>query len=326
MHIPLFHAGRMVALCAAFLLSAGAQAQTWPSKTITMIVPFAPGGTTDIVARPIAQKLSEALGQPVVIDNRAGAGGTLGASIAAKAAPDGYTIFMATVAHAIATSLYSKKLSYDFERDMVPITVVATVPNLLLVNNAMPVKNEQELIAYLKANPGKVSYGSAGNGSIEHLSGALFASMSGTSMVHVPYKGGAPMMTDLIGGQIQFAVETSGSAAPQVRSGKVRALAVSTAQRSPAFSDLPTMDEAGLKGYDVTTWYGLLAPKGTPPEIVEKLHAQIAAILKTSDMKKRLDDIGADPGGMPPAQFAAFIKTETTKWAKVVKESGATVD
>ena len=326
MHIPLFRAGRMVALCAAFLLSAGAQAQTWPSKTITMIVPFAPGGTTDIVARPIAQKLSEALGQPVVIDNRAGAGGTLGASIAAKAAPDGYTIFMATVAHAIATSLYSKKLSYDFERDMVPITVVATVPNLLLVNNAMPVKNEQELIAYLKANPGKVSYGSAGNGSIEHLSGALFASMSGTSMVHVPYKGGAPMMTDLIGGQIQLAVETSGSAAPQVRSGKVRALAVSTAQRSPAFSDLPTMDEAGLKGYDVTTWYGLLAPKGTPPEIVEKLHAQIAAILKTSDMKKRLDDIGADPGGMPPAQFAAFIKTETTKWAKVVKESGATVD
>ena len=318
---------RIAALTLAALLPAAAFAQAWPSHPITMIVPFAAGGTTDIVARPMAQKLGEMLGASVIVDNRAGAGGTLGAGIAAHAAPDGYTIFMSTVAHPIATSLYGpKRLNYDFERDLSPITVVASVPNLLLVNNNLPVKSEKELIAYLKANPGKISYGSAGNGSIEHLSGALFASMTGADIVHVPYKGGSPMMTDLISGQIQMAVETSGSAAPQVRGGKVRALGVSTAKRSPAFPDIPTMEEAGLKGYEVTTWYGLLAPKGTPPEIIAKFYNASAAILKSADMKKRLEDIGAEAGGMPPAEFAAFIKTETAKWAKVVKESGATVE
>jgi tripartite-type tricarboxylate transporter receptor subunit TctC len=292
-----------------------------------MIVPFAAGGTTDIVARAMAAELGKSLGASVVVDNRAGAGGTLGAGIAAHAAPDGYTIFMSTVAHAIAPSLYGpKRLNYDFERDLAPITEVSSLPNLLLVNNNLPAKNEKELIALLKANPGKYSYGSAGNGSIEHLSGALFASMAGVKMVHVPYKGGAPMMTDLIGGTIQVAVETSGSAAPQVRAGKVRALGISTARRSAAFPDVPTMQEAGLPGYEVTTWYGLLAPKGTPPEIITKLYNASAAILKTPEMKKRLADIGADPGGMPPAQFATFIHTETEKWAKVVKESGATIE
>ena len=312
-------------LPAAFATGTAA-AQAWPSHAITLVVPFAPGGTTDIIARPLGQKLSEAFGQPVLIENRAGAGGTVGAASVARAAPDGYTIFMATVAHPIATSLYKGKLSYDFERDFAPITVVASVPNLVIVNPTLPVKTQAELIAYLKANPGKVSYGSAGIGSIEHLSGELFRSMTGTEMTHIPYKGGAPMMTDLLGGQIQMAIETSGSAAPHVRAGKVRALSVTTAARSPAFPDLPTVEEAGLKGYVVTTWYGLLVPKATPPEIVAKLQAQVAAILKTPDMKARFDGIGAEAGGMPSAQFAAFIRSETVQWAKVVKESGATAE
>jgi tripartite-type tricarboxylate transporter receptor subunit TctC len=320
------HFARAAIGLALICLPIAAAAQTWPAKPITIIVPFVPGGTTDIIAREIGQKLSESLGKPVTIDNRGGAGGTLGAGIAAKAAPDGYTLFMATIAHTIAPSLYKKGLTYDFERDFAPITVVASVPNLLIVNPGLPVHSQKELIAYLKANPGKVSFGSAGNGSVEHLAGELFRFMTGTEMVHVPYKGGAPMMIDLIGGQIQMAIETSGSAAPYVRSGKVRALSVSTFRRSPAFPDLPTVDEAGVKGYEVTTWYGLLAPRGTPPEVIDKIHQQIVAILQTPDMKKRLDEIGAEPGGMPPSEFAAFIVAETAKWGKVVRDSGATID
>jgi tripartite-type tricarboxylate transporter receptor subunit TctC len=262
----------------------------------------------------------------VVIDNRGGAGGTLGASIAAKAAPDGYTLFMATIAHAIAPGLYRQGLAYNFERDFAPITVVASVPNILIVNPAVPAKSEKELIAYLKANPGKVSFGSAGNGSVEHLSGELFRFMTGTDIVHIPYKGGAPMLADLMGGQIQMSIETSGAAAPYVRSGKVRALAVSTAKRSPAFPDLPTMAEAGVPGYEVTTWYGLLAPVGTPADIVNKIRDQVVVALQTPEIKKRLDDIGAEPGGMSPANFAAFIASETAKWSKVIKDSGATID
>ena len=313
-------------LCMSLTLAAtGALAQVWPSKPVTLMVPFAPGGTTDIVARPFAQALSQEFGQPFVVENRAGAGGTLAAGIAAHAAPDGYTLFVATVAHTMATSLY-KQLSYDFERDFVPITVLASVPNILVVNPSVPAKSVQELIAYAKANPGKLSYGSAGNGSTEHLSAELFKSMTGVDMVHIPYKGGAPMMADLLGGQIQLAIETSGSAAPHIKAGKVRALAVTTAARSPAFPELPTLAESGLKGYEVTTWYAILAPKGTPSEITTKLYNAILKILKTPDMKERLGQFGAEPGGFTPEQFAAFIKSETAKWAKVVKESKATVD
>jgi tripartite-type tricarboxylate transporter receptor subunit TctC len=303
----------------------GASAESWPTKSVTLIVPFTPGGTTDMVARSVGQKLSEALHQPVVIDNRGGGGGTVGAAVAAKAAPDGYTLFISTIAHAIATSLY-KQLPYDFEKDFIPITVLASVPNIVIVHPSVPVKSVKELIDYAKANPGKLNYGSAGNGSTEHLSAELFKSMAGVQMTHVPYKGGAPMMIDLLGGQIQLAIETSGSALPHVRGGKVRALAVTTAKRSPALPDVPTASEAGLSGYEMTTWYGILAPKGTPKEIVAKVYTEIAAILKGPDMKKRFAEIGAEPGGMPPEQFAAFIKSETAKWAKLVKETGATVD
>jgi tripartite-type tricarboxylate transporter receptor subunit TctC len=302
-----------------------AAAQEWPTRPVTLVVPFAAGGTTDLVARPLAQALGERLGPTVVVDNRAGAGGTIGAGMAAKAPHDGYTLFLATIAHTIAPGLY-KSLSYDFEKDFDPITVVGEVPNVLIVNPALPVRTTAELIAYSKANPGKVNFGSAGAGSVEHLSGELFRSMAGLDIVHVPYKGGAPMMTDLIAGHIQMAIETSGSALQHIKAGAVRALAVSTKERSPFFPDLPTLDASGLKGYDVTTWYGLLAPHGTPAAIRDRLYRETADILKSKDMLARLADLGAVPGGEPPEKFAAFIKTETAKWTKITKDAGITAE
>jgi tripartite-type tricarboxylate transporter receptor subunit TctC len=309
-------------LCAP--LPAAAQ-DAWPSKPITLIVPFAPGGTTDIVARAVGQKLSDGLKQPVVIDNRPGAGGNLGAAIAAKAAPDGYTWFMATVAHTMAPGLY-KKLSYDFAKDLDPIGLVATTPNVLVVNPSIPANNVQELIAYIKAHPNQVNYGSAGNGSTEHLSGELFRSMTGTQMTHVPYKGGAPMMTDLLGGQIQMAIETSPSANPHIKSGKVKALAVTTPKRSSAYPDVPTLDEAGVKGYDVTTWYAIMAPHGTPNAIEQRMAVELGKALKQPDILKRFEEQGVTPGDMTPEQLAGFIRTETAKWTKVAKDSGATIE
>lgn len=311
--------------CAVLLWSGVAQAEDWPSRAVTIVVPFAAGGTTDMVARPIAQVLSQRLGQPVVVDNRAGAGGTLAAAAVAKAPADGYTVFLATVAHTMAPGLY-KSLPYNFEADFEPITIAAQVPNILIVNPGLPVKSVGELMAYIKANPGKVNYGSAGPGSTEHMSGELFRSMLGADIVHVPYKGGAPMMTDLISGQIQMAIETSGSAAPQIQAGAVRALAVSTAQRSPFFPDLPTLAEAGLKDYDVTTWYGFLVPKGTPKDICDKLYSQISEALKSPEIRTRLKDMGAEPGGDTPAEFAKFIRVETDKWGKVAKDAGAKIE
>jgi tripartite-type tricarboxylate transporter receptor subunit TctC len=312
-------------LAATFALGVcgAAGAQEWPTKPVTLIVPFAAGGTTDLVGRPLAQGLGERLGQTVVVDNRAGAGGTLGAAAAAKSPPDGYTLFLATIAHTIAPGIY-RNLSYDFEKDFDPITVVAAVPNVLIVNPAVPAKTAAELIAYIKAHPGKVNFGSAGPGSVEHLSGELFRSMAGLDIVHVPYKGGAPMMTDLIAGHIEMAVETSGSALQHIKSGAVRALAVSTRERSPFFPDLPTLDEAGLKGYDVTTWYGLLAPHGTPAAIRDKLYRETTELLKSPNMIARLNDLGAVAGGERPERFAAFIHTETAKWTKLAKEAGIT--
>jgi tripartite-type tricarboxylate transporter receptor subunit TctC len=312
--------------CAFAILGGGiAVAQEWPTKPITLVVPFAAGGTTDLVGRPLAQALSERLGQSVIVDNRAGAGGTIGAGVVAKSAPDGNTMFLATIAHTIAPGIY-KNLSYDFERDFDPITVVGEVPNVLIVNPSIAAKTSAELIAFIKANPGKVNYGSAGPGSVEHLSGELFRSMAGVDIVHVPYKGGAPMMTDLIAGHIQMAIETSGSALQHIKAGAVRALAVSTLKPSPFFPGVPTLNDAGLKGYDVTTWYGLLVPHGTPAAVRTKLYRTVSDILKTSDMVMRLADLGAVPGGEAPEQFAAFIKTETAKWTKVTKEAGVVAE
>jgi tripartite-type tricarboxylate transporter receptor subunit TctC len=232
---------------------------------------------------------------------------------------------MATVAHTMAPGIY-KTLTYDFEKDFDPITVVATVPNILIVNPNLPVHSVAELVAYLKANPGKVSYGSAGVGSTEHMSAELFKSLSGTEMVHVPYRGGAPMLADLVAGNIQMAIETSGAATPLVKAGSVRALAVSTGKRSPLFPDLPTLAESGLKGYDVATWYGFLVPRGTPEPIRMKLYTTTAEILKSPEIIKKLADFGAEPGGEPPAQFAAFIKEETDKWVGLAKKAGISAE
>jgi tripartite-type tricarboxylate transporter receptor subunit TctC len=316
----------VIVLCvAAFALSRSAVAEDWPTRPVTLIVPFAPGGTTDIVARIVGQALSVRLGQSVIVENLGGAGGTLGANQAAKAAPDGYTIFMATIAHTMAPGIY-KSLPYDFVKDFAPITVVAYVPNIVIVHPSVPAKTVGELLAYIRANPGKVNYGSAGIGSTEHMSGELLSAMAGLKMVHVPYKGGAPMMADLIAGHIEMSIETSGSASPHIKAESVRALAVSTAKRSPAFPDLPTLAEAGLTGYDVTTWYGILAPTGTPAAIRERLYKELSEILKSPEIAARLRDIGGDPGGDPPAQFADFIKNETEKWTKLAKDAHISVE
>jgi tripartite-type tricarboxylate transporter receptor subunit TctC len=319
----LLRAGLATALLATGAASAGAA--DWPAKPITLVVPFVAGGTTDIVARTVGQKLSESLKQPVIIDNRGGAGGTVGAAIVAKAPADGYTLFMATIAHSIAPGIY-KRLPYDFQRDFDPVALVASTPNVLVVNEKVPATSVAELVAYIKANPGKVNFGSAGNGSTEHISGELFRSMTKTDITHVPYKGGAPMMADLMGGQIQMAIETSPSAAPHVRAGKVHALAVTTRARSSAYSGVPTLDEAGLKGYDMTTWFALMAPHGTPPELVQRLNAEVARVLQQPDVARRFEEQGVNAGNMKPAELAAFIGSETTKWVKVAKDSGATAE
>jgi tripartite-type tricarboxylate transporter receptor subunit TctC len=314
-----------IACAVGMLACSGASAQEWPTKPVTLVVPFAAGGTTDLVGRPLAQALAERLGQSVIVDNRAGAGGTIGAGMAAKSPPDGYTTFLATIAHTIAPGIY-KNLSYDFARDFDPITIVGEVPNVLIVNPKVPARTTAELITYIKRNPGKVNFGSAGPGSVEHLAGELFRATAHLDIVHVPYKGGAPMMTDLIAGHIEMAIETSGSALQHIKSGAVRALAVSTRERSAFFKDLPTLDEAGLKGYDVTTWYGLLVPHGTPAAIRDRLYREVTGILKTADMTARLADLGAVAGGEPPNAFAAFIKTETAKWTKVTKDAGVVAE
>lgn len=313
------------AIALAVAASAGIPAfaaDAWPSKPITLVVPFASGGTTDIIGRAVGQRLGEALGQPVVVDNRPGAGGTIGGALVARANPDGYTFLLATVAHTMAPGIY-KTLPYDFQKDLEPIGMVALTPNVLIVNPSIPARNVQELVAYIKANPGKVNYGSAGIGSTEHLSGELFRALTGTDISHVPYKGGAPMMTDLMAGQIQMAIETSPSANPHIKSGKVKALAVTSVKRSAAYPGVPTVAESGVPGYEVTTWYALMAPHNTPEPIRHRVSAELAKVLKQPDVQKRFDEQGVTAGDMTPPQLAGFIKTETAKWTKVAKDSGA---
>jgi tripartite-type tricarboxylate transporter receptor subunit TctC len=300
-------------------------ADPYPSRLVTLIVPFSPGGTTDIIARILAEKLGASLKQTVLIDNRPGSGGNIGAALAAKAAPDGYTLFMATVSQTMAPGLY-KTLPYSFTKDLDPVALVALTPNVLLVNPTIPVNSTAELVAYIKAHPHTVSYGSAGVGSTEHLSGEMFRAMTGTDIVHVPYKGGAPMMADLMGGQIQMAIETSPSAAPQVRAGKVRALAVTSKKRSSAYPDLPTLDEAGVKGFDVTTWFAVMAPHGTDPALEQRLHDELMKVLSLPEVQKQFDEQGVSAGAMTRDQLAEFIRTETAKWTKVAKDSGASAD
>lgn len=299
-------------------LAAPAQAAGWPDHSIMMIVPFPPGGTTDMVARPLAQALGKILGQSVVVENRAGAGGTIGAAYAARAKPDGDTIFLATIAHTIAPSTYDH-LPYDFEKDFAPITTISSSPNILLVNKDLPVNSVQELIQYAKAHPGTLDFGSAGIGSTEHLAGELFARMAGISIVHVPYKGGAPMMADVISGHIQMTVETSGSAIAQIRAKTVKALGVSSPQPSPFFPGIPAIDQSGLPGYTFNTWYGLLVPTGTPPAVQDKLYKATLEALKSPEVQQVMKTIGANTGGEPPAQFKQFIASQTIKWHDILK-------
>jgi tripartite-type tricarboxylate transporter receptor subunit TctC len=304
------------------LAAAAAQAATpFPTRPIRIVVAYTPAGATDILARTVGQKMNEAWGQPVVIENRPGANGNIGTEYAAKATADGYTLLMTTAGvHGINPSLY-RRLGFDAVKDFAPVSLVAMVPNILVVNNALPVKDVQGLVAYAKANPGKLSYGSPGLGSTAHLSMELFKSMTGTNLVHVPYKGSAGVLTDLMGGQIAVTMDNIPPYLPQVKAGKIRALAISTAKRSPAIPDLPTVAEAGVRGYSSGAWFGLVAPANTPKDIVAKLSAETARILQLPDVKSRLTDLGAEPVGSTPAQFAAHIKSEIAKWAKVIKEA-----
>ena len=333
--MPHSHATRRFALgsiASAVVLGAGllggtsALAQAYPTKPVTIIVPFAAGGTTDILARIIGQALTAELGQSVVVDNRAGAGGNIGGQAAAKAAPDGHTLFMGTVGtHAINASLY-KKMPFDPVKDFAPLTRVANVPNLLVANPAQPYKSVKDLIAYAKANPGKVNFGSSGNGSSIHLSGELFKSLAKVDMQHVPYKGSAPAVTDLLGNQIGIMFDNMPSAIQHVRSGKLVPLAVTTAKRSPELPSVPTIAEAGVPGYEATSWFGMFAPAGTPVPVLAKLNAAIVKVLAQPDVKKKINEQGAEVYSETPEQFAAFIQAESVKWGKVVKESGASLD
>ncbi len=311
----------------ALLAFAGlAAAQAWPNKPIRYIVPFAPGGTTDILGRTIADKLSVALGQPVVIENKPGAGGGVGAEFTSKQPADGYTIMGGTIStHAINASLY-KSLGYDPVRDFVPITLIARVPNMLVVNPALPAKDVKELIALLKANPGKYSFASSGNGTSQHLSGELFKTMTGVDMQHIPYKGSPPALADVVGGNVAMTFDNITTAWPLAKGGKLRAIAVTTAQRSSVAPDVPTLAEAGLAGYEVGSWQGVFAPAGTPPEIVRRLNAEIVKIINLPEVREKLVALGAEPAPNTSEQFGAMVKSEVAKWADVVKKSGAQVD
>lgn len=316
-------------LAAAALLVTGmgsalAQAD-FPSKPLTMIVPFSAGGTTDILARIVGQALGQELGESIIIENKPGAGGNIGAQQAARAKADGYTLFMGTVGtHAINQSLY-KKLPYDPLKDFTPLSRVATVPNLLVAHPSRPYKTVQEMIAYAKANPGDVTYGSPGSGASPHVSGALFQSMTGAELTHIPYKGSAPAVSDLLGNQIAVIFDNMPSAIQHVRSGKLRPIAVTTAKRSPELPDVPTIAEAGVPGYEATSWFGLWAPAGTPAPVLDKLHSALTKVLQDPAVVKKIADQGGEVVIDTPAEFEAFIQSEAAKWGKVVKESGAEV-
>jgi tripartite-type tricarboxylate transporter receptor subunit TctC len=318
----------LLALLAAvsMAVSCFAQAQPWPSKPIRYIVPFAPGGTTDILGRMVASGMSASLGQPVVVENKPGQAGSIGAAELARAAPDGYTIGGGTISsHAINATLYPK-LPYDPLKDFAPITMLATLPNMLIVHPSVKAENVRELIALLKANPNKYSFGSAGNGTSQHISGELFKIMSGTDMQHIPYKGSGPMIPDLIAGTIQLSFENITTAYPQVKGGKLKALAVTSAKRSFVAPDVPTMAEAGLPGYDISSWQAMYAPAGTPREIVTRLHAETVKVLRAPENQKKLQELGLEAGGMSPEELLALMRSDIPRLGKVVRESGAKVD
>lgn len=321
---------RRTALCLAAaglaaVSMAGHAQSTWPSKPVTLIVPFPAGGGTDAFARPLSAQFAKQTGKQLVIDNRGGAGGTLGASIASRAAPDGYTLFMGAVHHAIAPSVYPK-LDYDIEKDFVPIALVANVPQVLVVNPKNIPGDFKAFMAQVKANPGKLNYGSAGTGTSHHLAGELFKQQSKTFITHIPYTGAGPALRDLVGGQVDMMFDGLGSSAAHIKGGRVKALMVSGAQRNPAFPDVPSAAEVGLPDYTVSTWYGIWAPKGTPADVVARIADEIRRCGATDELKAIWAGNGAEFSGMTPAQFGGFVSAEVKRWSSVVKASGAKFD
>jgi tripartite-type tricarboxylate transporter receptor subunit TctC len=307
------------------LLAATASAQTFPNKPIKIIVPFPAGGTVDFFARVISSKLSDALGQSVLVENRAGAGGNIAAEAVAKAAPDGYTLLMGSEIIAINTSLYSK-IGYDPVKDLAPITLVGTVPNILIVHPSLPVNSVPELIALAKKSPGKISFASTGQGTSTHLSAELFKLMAQVDLLHVPYKGGPPAIADLISGQVNMMFINMPTGIPHVRSGKAKILAVSSIKRIPQLPDVPTVDQTGVKGFETAAWSGLYAPAGTPTDIINRINAEVVKILKQPSVREQLVAQGAEPVGDTPEEFSRFTLAEISKWAKIIKISGARVD
>jgi len=323
MRMSLRAAASLSAALAVSALRAAAAADAYPSKPVRFVVAFPPGGGTDIIARSIAQRLTVRLAQQVVVDNRPGAGGNIGTDIVAKSAPDGHTLLMGSAGPlAINASLFGK-MPFDPIRDLAPVTLAASTPNVLVVHPSLRAATVRELIALAKARPGEINFASSGHGTPAHLAGELFNSMAGVKMVHVPYKGAAPALTDLLGGQVQLMFSTMPPALPHVKDGKLRALAVTSAKRSPATPELPTVDEIALPGFEANTWHGVVAPAGTPAAIVARLNREIVAILHLPEVVERLSAQGAEPVGSTPEEFAAYIRSETVKWAKVVRESGA---
>ena len=310
----------LMLLC--FWLQLGIVHAAYPDKPIRLVVAFPPGGGTDIIARIIAPELSKKLGQSIVIENRGGASGNIGTEAVVTAAPNGYTLLMGNVApNAINVSMF-KKLPFNPEKDLAPISLVAITPNILVANLSLPVKSVADLLALAKASPGKINYPSAGNGSSSHLAGVLFDSMGGVSMTHIPYKGGGLAMNDLLGGQVDIFFATMPAAMPFVKSGKLRPLAVTSERQSLAMPGLPTISESGLQGYSATTWYGLYAPKDTPPDIINRIHQTLVEVLKNPELKEQLIQRGFEPVGNSPKEFASFISSEIIKWGKVIRIAG----
>lgn len=300
-------------------------AQSYPTRPIKFVVGFGAGGATDVIGRLMAKKIGDALGQPIIIENKAGASSNIGAEMVFRAAPDGYTFYVCAITSAINVSLFPK-LPFDFAKDFEPVALFANVPNILVVHPSVAAKSVKELIALAQAQPGKLSYASSGSGTSIHLSGELFKMLAKVDMVHIPYKGSAPAMIDMVGGQVQVMFDNMPSALPHVKAGKLRALAVTSAQRSPSAPDVPTMGEAGVPGFDVQSWFGLVAPKGTPKDIIARVNAEAVKALGSADIKERFMDLGAVPGPMSPEGFGDYIRAEITRWSEVVKVSGAKAD
>jgi tripartite-type tricarboxylate transporter receptor subunit TctC len=324
--MPSFWSRAILAVCCIFLLDGTVMAQPYPSHTVKIVVPFPPGGSNDIIARILAQKLTERDGQPFVVENRGGAGGNIGSDAVASSDPDGYTLLLTAPPPLTTNAALYKNLKYDPSQAFAPIALVATVPIVLVVHPSIPVKNVQELIALARAKPGVLNFGSSGNGSTNHLAGELLKSLTGIDIVHVPYKGAAPAMTDLIGGHIPMMFDNMPAVLPQVQGKVINAIAVAGATRAGALPDVLTVAESGVPGFEAFSWFGLVAPAKTPAPVLARLQADVEAILKIPDVQKRFTELGAEPGTLSGGAFGKFLADDTAKWTKIIRSSGATVD